>query len=191
MRKLHLQMQISVDGYASAGQDDDQTWVTLVWDDIKSYVVSLLDATDTILIGRKLAIDYIPHWQGVEKKPDDPFYGVARRICRAKKVVFSKTLHQSEWDNTVLAMGDIVEEVQSLKGQNGKDMVVYGGTAFVSSLIKYQLVDEFHFFVNPIALGKGVQVFDYLEGWQPLRLKQSLAYDCGLVLLNYELNNGA
>jgi hypothetical protein len=80
MRKLHLQMQMSVDGFVSTGPNDEQKWVTLVWAEIKTYVIGLLDATDTILIGRKLAVDYIPHWQGVAKQPNDPFHGVAERI---------------------------------------------------------------------------------------------------------------
>lgn len=187
MRKLHLQMQMSVDGFVSTGPNDEQKWVTLVWEEIKPYVIGLLDATDTILIGRKLAVDYIPHWQSVKNKPDDPFHGVAERICRAKKVVFSKTLDASEWENTDIASGELAEEVKKLKARSGKDMIVYGGSSFVSALLKERLVDEFHFFVNPIALGKGEPVFGEMEGWQELKLIKSVSYDCGLVLLNYEL----
>ena len=187
MRKLHLQMQASVDGFVSTGPNDEQRWVTLVWEEVKPYVIELLDATDTILIGRKLAVDYIPHWQGVEKQVNDPFHGVAERICRAKKLVFTRTLSRSEWENTDLATGDLVQEVKALKAKNGKDIVVYGGSTFVSALLKERLVDEFHLFVNPIALGKGVSVFSELQGWQAFRLKKSITYDCGLVLLNYVL----
>lgn len=187
MRKLHLQMQMSIDGFVSTGPNDDQTWVTLVWEEIKPYVIGLLDATDTILIGRKLAVDYIPHWQGVEKEPGDPFHGVAERICRARKVVFSKTLDGSDWENTEIAAGELAEEVRKLKASSGKDMVVYGGSSFVSALLKERLVDEFHFFINPVALGKGESVFGGSDGWQKLELIKSVSYDCGLVLLNYEL----
>ena len=163
MRKLHLQMQMSLDGLVSTGPNDEQKWVTVVWDEIAAYVIGLLDVTDTILIGRKLAVDYIPHWQGVEKRPDDPFHGVAVRIGRAKKVVFTKTLDRSAWQNTDLAKGELIEEVEKLKAESGKDMVVYGGSSFVSALLKERLVDEFHLFVNPVALGKGIPLFSELE----------------------------
>ena len=73
MGKLELQMQISVDGFVSTGPNDEQKWVTLVWDEIKQYVIELIDTTDTIVIGRQLAVDYIPHWQNVATKSDDPF----------------------------------------------------------------------------------------------------------------------
>jgi dihydrofolate reductase len=48
------------------------------------------------------------------------------------------------------------------------------------------LIDEFNFFVNPVALGKGVQVFDRLDRFRPLKLARSKTYDSGIVLLRYE-----
>jgi len=57
------------------------------------------------------------------------------------KVVFAKTLDKSEWDNTVLAKGDLVDEITKLKKQEAKDIIAYGGGTFVSHLIKQGLVD--------------------------------------------------
>lgn len=186
-RKLKLQMQMSVDGFVSTGPNDEQHWVTWAWDEIRPYVPGLLDSTDTILIGRKLAVDYIPYWQDVNTKPDDPMYEAAQRIVRAKKVVFTKTLDKSEWDNTELAKGDLANEIKKLKNQNGKDIIVYGGSSFVSAIIKEGLIDEFHLFVNPVALGNGVSIFNTLEKFQNLKLKKSIEYNSGIVMLNYEL----
>jgi hypothetical protein len=61
MRRLKLQMQISLDGSPQYGQNDEQHWVTWAWKEIKDYVLDLLDSSDTILIGRKLAEDYLPY----------------------------------------------------------------------------------------------------------------------------------
>lgn len=187
MRKLILQMQISIDGFASTGPNDEQHWVTWAWEEIRSHVLGLFDTTDTILIGRKLAIDYIPYWEDVNTNPGDPMYEVAQRIVNAKKVVFTKTLEKSDWDKTELAKGDLTEEIKKLKSQVGKDIIVYGGTSFVSALIKEGLIDEFHFFVNPVALGHGEPIFAQLENIQQLKLKNSIVYDCGIVMMNYEL----
>lgn len=187
MRKLKLQMQVSLDGFVSTGPNDEQTWVTWAWEEIKQYVLDLLDSSDTILIGRNLAVDYIPYWEDVFKKPDDPMYEVAKRIVAAKKVVFTKTLNGSEWNNTIVAKGNLADEVKKLKQQYGKDIIAYGGSSFVSALIKEGLIDEFHFFYNPVALGKGVPVFDQLENVQQLKLKKSITYQSGIVLLSYEL----
>ncbi|SKA44022.1 RibD C-terminal domain-containing protein [Chitinophaga eiseniae] len=97
MRKLKLQMQISLDGFVAAGPNDEQHWVTWAWEEIRKEVLELADSCDTILIGRKLAVDYIPYWEGVYTRPDDPMYEVAQRIVPMQKVVFSKTTDQSSW----------------------------------------------------------------------------------------------
>ena len=186
MRKLKLQMQVSLDGFNSTGPNDEQQWVTWDLDGIKQYVVDLLDTSDTILIGRKLATDYIPFWQETFKKPDDPMYDFASRIVNARKLVFTKTLDKSIWDKTELAKGDLTYEINKLKNQDGKDIMVYGGSSFVSALVKAGLIDEFHFFINPIAIGNGTSAFDQLENWQPLKLVKSITCDSGIVILNYE-----
>ena len=185
MRKLKLQMQVTLDGFNSTGPDDEQQWVTWDLDGIKQYVIDLLDTSDTILIGRKLAEGYIPYWQDVITKPDDSMYEFATRIVGAKKVVFTKTLEKSIWDKTDLAKGNITDEVHKLKNQEGKDLIVYGGSSFVSSLIKHGLIDEFHFFINPIAIGKGMSAFAQLENWQQLKLVKSMTCDSGLIILHY------
>jgi dihydrofolate reductase len=185
MRKLKLQMQVSLDGFNSTGPNDEQKWVTWAWEEIKQYVLDLAASADTEIIGRKLAIDYIPYWLDTYKKPEDPMYEVAKIKAKQKKIVFTKTLDKSIWDNTELAKGDLRAEINKLKKQDGKDIIVYGGSSFVSSLVKEGLIDEFHFFINPIALGKGVSVFEKLENWQPLELKESITCDSGIVILHY------
>lgn len=187
MRKLILQMQTSLDGYVSTGPNDEQSWVTWDLDGIKQYVIDLLDSTDTIIIGRKLAVDYIPFWQDTVTKSDDPMYEFAKRIVNAKKIVFTKTLDKSVWDNTELAKGNLADEIKNLKKQRRKDIVVYGGSSFVSALIKEGLIDQFHFYINPVALGKGVHIFDQIDNFQQLKLKKSITLDSGIVLLTYEL----
>jgi dihydrofolate reductase len=149
-------------------------------------VLALLDSTDTILIGRKLAVDYIPFWQDTLTRPDDPMHEVAQRIVRAKKLVFTSTLRESRWENTELVKGPLSEEVNRLKAQSGKDIVVYGGSSFVSSLIGEKLIDELHLFVNPVALGNGVPIFQQIEGVRQLKLMKSAVYPCGIALLQYE-----
>jgi dihydrofolate reductase len=178
-------MQVTLDGFNSTGPNDEQQWVTWDLDGIKQYVVDLLDTSDTILIGRKLAEGYIPYWLEVITKPDDPMYEFATRIVGAKKVVFTKTLDKSVWANTELAKGDLTDEVKKLKNKEGKDLIVYGGSSFVSLLIKHGLIDEFHFFINPIAIGKGMSAFAQLENWQQLKLVKSMTCDSGLLIIHY------
>ena len=102
------------------------------------------------------------------------------------KVVFTKTLDNNNWINTKLAKGELIEEVNKLKKESGKGIIVYGGAGFVSSLIKNNLIDEYHLFINPIAIGKGLKIFEGLTEKRNLRLKNCKAFDCGIVIINYE-----
>ncbi len=187
-RKLKLQMQMSLDGFVSTGPNDEQKWVTWAWEEIKDDVLALLDSCDTHVIGRKLALDYISHWQNTFTKSADPMYEVAKRIVAMKKYVFTKTLKNSEWENTELIKGNLTEEINKLKSESGKDIFVVGGSSFVSELIEDDLIDEIHFYLNPVVIGKGESIFSGLNQFKKLNLKKVTKYDCGIVLLVYENN---
>lgn len=101
------------------------------------------------------------------------------------KIVFKKTLKQSDWENTTLATGDIVDEITKLKNQDGKDIIV--GANFVSELIKNRLIDEFHFFINPTLIGDGMAIFKGITEKQHLKLKKAIGFDCGISVLHYDL----
>ncbi|MBK8823860.1 MAG: dihydrofolate reductase [Anaerolineales bacterium] len=180
MRKLKLQVQMTVDGFI-AGPNGEMDWTSAEWDnELKKYVGGLTESVDCIILGRKLAQGFIPYWAShPEQEGADIFNGT-------KKVVFTKTLEKSEWTDTVLAKGDLVEEIAQLKKQAGQDMIAYGGAAFVSALIKHRLIDELHLFINPTAIGSGMTIFKELDGRQNLKLVKSTSFDSGIVVLKYE-----
>ena len=76
----------------------------------------------------------------------------------------------------------MVGAVQQLKSRPGKDIIVYGGATFVSSLIEHGLIDEMNLFVNPVAIGNGMRVF---KGKTRLKLAASTAYPSGIVVNSY------
>jgi dihydrofolate reductase len=186
MRKLRLQVQISVDGYI-AGPNYEMDW--LVWDDkyIK-YVNDITETVDTIIFGRKMVDGFISYWTEVANKPNDPMNALAKKMIETPKIVFTKSLNKSRWINTDIATGDLKDEITKLKNQNGGgDIIVYGGVSFDSSLIKEKLIDEFYLFVNPVAIGNGKTIFKDLKEIQPFTLIESIGFDSGIVLLHYEV----
>jgi len=186
LRKLKLQVQMSVDGYI-AGPNGEMDWLVWNWDDkLKEYVNELTESVDSILLGRKMAEGFISHWSDVMTKPDHPDYVFAKKMIEIPKVVFTKTLNKSEWVNTDIATGDLTDEINKLKRQNGKDIIVYGGASFDSSLIKAGLIDEFYLFVNPAAIGNGMTIFKDLNEMLKFTLAKSIPFDCGVVLLHYK-----
>ncbi len=193
-RKLKLQVQISIDGYI-AGPNGEMDFMTWSWgNDIKNYVTELTDSMDTIILGRKLAQGFIPHWLSAAEDPKSPEYDFAKKMTEPRKIVFTKTLDSSDpelgagkWPTTELAKGNLQEEINKLKSESGSDIMVYGGAEFVSNLIKEGLIDELHLFVNPVAVGKGLPIFQTINKKQDLKLLQSQSFDCGINVLVYEL----
>ena len=186
LRKLKLHVQMSIDG-CIAGPNGEMDWMVGLQDDkIMKYENELMESIDTILLGRKMTDVFISYWSDVIKKPDDPWYAFAKKMIEIPKVVFTKTLKKSKWINTDIATGDITDEIMKLKRQEGKDIVVYGGASFDSSLIKLGLIDEFLLFINPVAIGNGMTIFKNLNEIQEFNLIKSIAFDSGEVLLHYE-----
>ena len=192
MRKLKLQIQLSVDGFI-ADINGNTNWAIWNWSEhwtwdsqLQNYFNGLKENVDCVLLSRKMAEEgFITHWKNVAQASGTQSY-FAKKITEAHKVVFSKKL-QSRWDNTSIASGSLVDEVQNLKNQDGKDMIVYGGASFVSSLIQLQVIDEFYLFINPVILGNGMPIFQEVHYAQKLKLKEANAFPCGMVVMRYTL----
>ncbi|HMS69815.1 MAG TPA: dihydrofolate reductase family protein [Saprospiraceae bacterium] len=185
MRKLKLQVQITINGFI-AGPNGEMDMFTWNWgEDIKNYVQALTDDVDTIVLGRKLAEGFIPYWQDVAQNDENPEQSSGKLFTDLPKIVFSKTIENSPWNNTTVS-ANLINDIQSLKSQNGKDIIAYGGANFVSNLIQENLIDELHLFINPTALDAGLPIFLNKTNFQ---LKHSLAFECGIVVLCYEIKS--
>jgi dihydrofolate reductase len=184
LRKLKLQVQMTVDGFV-AGSQGEMDWMIMSMDQgLQRYIQDITENVDCILLGRALAQQCIPVWEARLKDPAtaDAF---ARKMVNTPKVVFSKAIKALAWDNAVLADGDLEEVVRALKRQPGKDMIAYGGAEFASNLIRLNLIDEYHLFINPVALGSGMAIFQTLEDKQRLYLGTAMPFPCGIVVLKY------
>ena len=175
-------MQLSVDGFV-AGPEGQLDWMTWNWDmQLMDFVRELTDSVDTILMGRKMSAGFIQHWEKAVNDPDDPSQPFAEIMVNTPKVIFSRTQSTIEGINAAITNEPIVDVVNMLKDQPGKDMIVYGGAEFVSSLIENNLIDELYLFINPTAIGQGLSIFN---GRVPLELDNSIRFDCGIVINKY------
>ena len=194
MRKLILQMQMSVDGCVAAANPSLgwQVWgwgEHWPWDErLKADFNAVFDSVDCILLSRKMAEEgYLAHWGSAARRhfPADPHYAFAQRIVDVDKVVVSNKLKASKWDRAAVARGGLAEEVNALKRRPGRDIICFGGVGFASSLVAAGLVDELQLFVNPSAVGKGLSIFNDARHGLALELLGSTAYACGIVVNRY------
>ena len=183
MRKLKLQMNITADGFV-AGPEGQLDWMTWNLDErLLGFIMQLTDTSDTILLGRKMTPGFINYWEQEIGKPEGPQFPFARKMVDFPKVVFSKTLSAVDGQNVRVENRELKNAVGQLKRSSGKDIIVYGGATFVSSLIESALIDEYNLFVNPVAIGNGMRIF---KDRRPLTLTASVAYPCGTVVNTYE-----
>ena len=190
MRKLKLQIQMTIDGFI-AGPNGEFDWAFIAGKDdpealqqVIGFNVELASSCDTFLLGRKLAAaEFCKHWENVaENQPGNPWNPLAKLITNHRKIAFSRSETTLPGRNLEVENGDLATAVQALKNQPGKDILVYGGAGFVSSLVSFNLIDEYYIIVNPVAIGAGLSIF---KERKILNLESSTAYKHGKVLNKY------
>ena len=195
MRKLILQMQTSVDMYVGA-VNGDASWMNWSWGDdwtwdakLRQYHIDTTASADCVLVSDRMAQEgFIDHWAAMAQRSDNPQSAFAENITRAYKVIFSHDKPDVHWPNARAAVGDMISAVNTLKKAPGKNLIAFGGAGFARSLIAADLVDEFHFIVNPVVLGKGVPILTGSRDKMKLELMSSEAYSGGMVVLRYARN---
>jgi dihydrofolate reductase len=186
MRKVKLQIQVTVDGLI-CGPNGEMDWLTWDWDEVlKSYAGELTNSVDTFLMGRATGEGMAIYWPTVASNPEssEEDKWMAERLNSFPKVVFSRTISHLDWNNARIA-NDIVTEVQELKKEPGKDIMIYGGAGIVSSFISENLIDEYHLFINPVAIGKGKAIFDKVNNSLKLKLVKATVSTTGIVIHQY------
>jgi dihydrofolate reductase len=176
---------MTIDGFV-AGPDGQLDWMWIPGERDEAgfrKVIELADSCDTILLGRKMTREFIDYWENVvDNLPDSPELALAQLMVNMRKIVFSRTQTAIKGRNLEVENGDLAAAVQALKKEPGKDIMVYGGADFVSSLISQNLIDEYFIIRNPVAIGNGLSIF---KEQKLLKLDSSTAYKDGKILNKY------
>jgi dihydrofolate reductase len=182
MRKVVLQMQVSVDGFVGRS-DGDVEWAFPTFDDeFTAWIVDSLWQAGVHVMGGETGRGLAEYWPHATEERDKPFAAAMNEI---PKVVFSKSIDHLDWNQTRIAKGDVVDEINRLKAEPGKDILVHGGARFAQSLSKARLIDEYHLIAHPVVLGSGLSIFPEFD--EPLRLAlvEARAFPAGAVLHIY------
>ena len=93
-------------------------------------------------------------------------------------------LWKTEW-NANLIKGNIVEEISKLKEQPGQNLLIYGSSDLTQTLMQHDLIDEYHFIVNPVIVGSGKRLFKDQNNTKALKLIETRTTSSGVVILSY------
>ena len=105
---------------------------------------------------------------------------------KVSKVVLSKTIREKGLDNTTVISGQLADNINKIKKQDGKNILIFGSPGASQSLLNEGLIDEFWLFVNPIILGQGMPLFKDITGTTKLKLVESKTFASGVIALHYK-----
>lgn len=180
-RKIILDLAVTLDGFIE-GKKGEVDWCIM---DPDMNFNDFLHQIDTILYGRKsyeLWGKYTPETGVTETEKE-----LWELVHSKQKYVLSRT--QKGSDNSAIFINDqILEEVNTLKNQPGKDIWLYGGASLITTFIKLGLVDEFRLSVHPVVLGEGKPLFMDLQERVKLKLVNTRTFSSGVVQLIYHFD---
>lgn len=182
MRKIVAQLFISLDGVVEA---PDQWHFTYYNEEMGAAVDAVLGATDTLLLGRRTYDTFAAAWPEREAAggEDAPF---AKALGDARKIVVSNRQLAFTWRNCEQLRGDFAEAVTAVKNESGTGPIaVSGSVSVVRQLLAAGLLDELHLMVHPIAVRKGMRLFEEDETPVPLALISCETFRTGVLNLVY------
>ena len=175
MRKITAGLFIALDGVVEA---PDQWHFPYFNDEMGAAVDATLGAADTVLFGRKTYDSFAGAWPEREEAGEEDA-GLAKKLGDVRKIVVSNEKLEFTWRNSEQLEGDLVEAVTALKNEPGGTIGMSGSVSVVRQLLDAGLVDELHLLVHPIAVRKGMRLFDEGETI-PLRLISSETFETGV-----------
>jgi dihydrofolate reductase len=185
MRNLVFFMHASLDGFV-AKPKGELNWVTIN-DEIFDFVSTMTDQADTALYGRVTYQMMEAYWPNAGEKPNASKHDKEHSIWykNAAKIVLSKTLNKDGLKNTTVISDNLLENINKLKQQAGKNILIFGSPGASHALLNLGLVDEFWIFVNPILLGQGIPLFQNVPEVVKLKLLESKTFTSGVIALHY------
>jgi dihydrofolate reductase len=185
MRKLIVFNHVTLDGYF-VGANGDFSWAHQGNDDpeYSAFVAENASGGGQLLFGRVTYELMASYWPTPIADQHNP--AVAKGMNSMAKVVFSRTLTQTSWNNTKLVKGDIAAEVRKMKNESGPGMAILGSGSIVAQLALERVIDEYQMMVDPVALGTGRSMFDGIKAQLNLKLTKTRTFGNGKVYLCYE-----
>jgi dihydrofolate reductase len=186
MRNLIFFMHTSLDGFV-AGPNGEMNWINTD-EEMFDFVATMTDKADTALYGRVTYEMMQSYWPTAADQPNASKHDKEHSAWSNKvsKVVLSKTMSEKGLDNTTVISDQLTDNINKLKKQNGKNILIFGSPRASHSLLSLGLIDEFWLFVNPVLLGQGIPLFKGVTEMTKLKLAETRTFSSGVIALHYE-----
>lgn len=187
MRKVVLFAHISLDGFAG---DVNGGLNFLSYDEeLQNYAGELVKTVGAPLYGKTTYQLMEGYWPTVLNNPDADKHALehAKWVHDIPKIVFSTTLDSVSWNNTTLIRDNVAEEVNRLKQEPGKDLVIFGSPGLAKNFMNLGLIDEYKLTLHPVILGNGISLFDSNATFNSLKLLETKTLGSGVVTLHYSV----
>ena len=186
MRKIIVSEHITLDGFV-AGAKGEMDWIQLD-DEMFDMVYEFTNSADTALYGRVTYEMMEAYWPTAGDKPNATKHDIEHSnwYNKSEKVILSKTIKEKK-EKTTFINENAATELEKLKNDGDKNILVFGSPSVVHLLMKHNLIDEYWLFVNPIILGEGISLFTGLSNRTSLKLVTSKVFDYGVTALNYSV----
>ncbi|QJB32270.1 dihydrofolate reductase [Chitinophaga oryzae] len=189
MRKIITVNFITLDGVIQApgGPQEDTSggfqwggWVAPFSDEIMNQkIIAVMDQPFDLLLGRRTYDIFAAHW---------PHYndGIGKKFNQAEKFVVSHNAIPLPWQHATLITGDVVEALQALKNTDGPNLLVYGSSQLMQTLLAHRLADIVHMWLFPVTIGSGKRQF--ADGTLPgsWKLTDATPTSTGVIMTTYE-----
>jgi dihydrofolate reductase len=195
MRRIVMFNNVTADGYF-ASADGRLDWVAQD-EEVGKASADAGPGFDTVLFGRRtyeMFESFWPHALDDAPTAPDPHQPGHRSsamrdhavfLNEADKIVFSRTRKEVTWKNSRLVREFDPREIEAMKRQPGKDIIVFGSGTIVSELTRHSLVDEYQLVVGPVVLGAGKVLFSALPEPVKLETLEARTFRSGNVMLRY------
>ncbi len=186
MRNLIFFMHTSLDGYV-AGLNGEMNWIK-VDEELFDFVGTITEQSDTALYGRVTYDMMQSYWPTAGDHPKASKHDKEHSAWynSVSKVVLSNTLQETDLHNTIIIGDSLSANINKIKQQEGKNILIFGSPSASISLLNEGLIDEFWLFVNPIILGQGRLLFKNLIGTTKLKLVESKTFASGVMAIHYQ-----
>lgn len=193
MRKVIVFNRISVDGYFASLNEETWGMDWFIFDpEVDKAARALGDSKvlPLLLMGGTTFSGFERSWVPHLTNPNSPpaMKAVAEELTRMTKLVFSKSIKASTWDNTRFFSGHLTEEIRKIKQEKGADIMIMGSGTIIRQLAKENLIDDYIFIVSPVIAGQGKTMFSNVPQIG-LKLMSAQSFASGNLLLHYTLSN--